>query len=191
MVHFTTEVQWEILPNLSPTVLPGRYQDNAEPYQSLSWFLKKDRACSAYSKELGELYAHEILFLLRRSMEILQIDHISGDHRDALGAVLASMQNDLARNWTLEELARAAHMSVPSLIRHVRRRYETTPGRLLGALRLKRGHELLVSGQTPVGEIAFSVGYDNPSSFAYAFRRQYGMTPGECRKKYAIQEDIP
>jgi AraC-like DNA-binding protein len=43
-------------------------------------------------------------------------------------------------------------------------------------MRLTRAVELLVSGSS-VKQVAFSVGYNQPSAFVAAFRRVFGVTP--------------
>lgn len=50
--------------------------------------------------------------------------------------------------------------------------------------RLQKAKNLLESGNMQTGEIAVQVGIDNFSYFTSAFKKKYGMTPGEARKKY-------
>jgi AraC-like DNA-binding protein len=44
-------------------------------------------------------------------------------------------------------------------------------------LRLKRAAQLLQKQTATVSEIAYNVGFINPSKFASAFKRQYGSSP--------------
>lgn len=47
--------------------------------------------------------------------------------------------------------------------------------------RLKRGTVLLADRSRPVDEVAWLCGYSDASAFGKAFRRAFGMTPGEWR----------
>ncbi len=40
----------------------------------------------------------------------------------------------------------------------------------------------LISGNAPMAEIALSVGFGDPSSFSYAFKKSFGMTPMQYRR---------
>jgi len=48
--------------------------------------------------------------------------------------------------------------------------------RILHALRL-------LAGDAPVTQVALAVGYQSPSAFIAAFKRELGVTPGEYHKK--------
>lgn len=47
----------------------------------------------------------------------------------------------------------------------------------------QRKYRLLMNTELAVGEIALECGFPDSRSFAKAFRRRYGMTPAEYRKK--------
>ena len=48
--------------------------------------------------------------------------------------------------------------------------------------RLRRAQELICTTRMPIQQIAQSVGYEGMSQFNTAFKREYGMTPGQYRK---------
>jgi AraC-like DNA-binding protein len=47
---------------------------------------------------------------------------------------------------------------------------------------LDRAVDRLVASSDPISEIAYSLGYQNVSSFNRLFRRRFGVTPSEFRK---------
>ncbi|MBR2564196.1 MAG: helix-turn-helix transcriptional regulator [Paenibacillus sp.] len=55
----------------------------------------------------------------------------------------------------------------------------------LNNLRIERAKELLVNVDLRIQDIAAQVGYQNVNSFIRMFKRRYGLTPGEYRKRHA------
>ena len=49
--------------------------------------------------------------------------------------------------------------------------------------RLRRSAELIVGTDRKINEIAISCGYNDLPTFTRAFKRQFGVTPSEYRKK--------
>ncbi|WP_433923756.1 helix-turn-helix domain-containing protein [Paenibacillus taichungensis] len=58
----------------------------------------------------------------------------------------------------------------------------------LNNLRVERAKELLVNVDLRIQDIATQVGYQNVNSFIRMFKRRYGLTPGEYRKRHAGDE---
>ncbi|SEO77008.1 AraC family transcriptional regulator [Paenibacillus sp. OK076] len=58
----------------------------------------------------------------------------------------------------------------------------------LNNLRVERAKELLVNVDLRIQDIATQVGYQNVNSFIRMFKRRYGLTPGEYRKRHAGNE---
>jgi transcriptional regulator GlxA family with amidase domain len=58
-----------------------------------------------------------------------------------------------------------------------------TPACYLQQLRLARARAELEGGSQPVDAVAILIGFRDSSRFARLFRRQFGMTPEEARKR--------
>jgi AraC-like DNA-binding protein len=95
--------------------------------------------------------------------------------------VLALMRDNLARSWTLEELAAEAALSIPHFTELCRRQTGMPPLSLLIRLRLQRAMDLLQQGNHSVTGAARAVGYDDPFYFSRLFRKHMGVTPKSCR----------
>ena len=80
-------------------------------------------------------------------------------------------------------MATAANLSIPTLIRHMRRTFQGTPGEILQHIRLRHAAHLLDSTRTPIKEIAAQVGYSDTSAFVAAFRRFYKQSPLRYRRE--------
>jgi len=97
-------------------------------------------------------------------------------------AVLGMMREDLARAWTLEELAGEAMLSVPHFSELCRTQTGMPPFALLIRLRLQRAMELLQEGGHNVAEAGRAVGYEDPFYFSRLFRKHIGVPPSTCRQ---------
>jgi transcriptional regulator GlxA family with amidase domain len=69
------------------------------------------------------------------------------------------------------------------------RRFQTATGRrpidYVHSLRIEQAREQLETGGSPVDDIGFQVGYEDPTFFRRLFKRTTGMTPASYRRKYA------
>lgn len=69
--------------------------------------------------------------------------------------------------------------------RHITRLFREYTGDSVGEfqlrVRLDRARELLTETDLPIGEIAFSVGFESGAAFARAMRRQSGQSPSDIR----------
>lgn len=104
--------------------------------------------------------------------------HFPLDHTLTLiRAAAARLQSDLEQPPSIAKLAGAVGLSESTLKRGFRQLYQTTPFGYLRARRMEHARELLATGKVTVLEAATFVGYSNPSNFAAAFRKQFGVNP--------------
>ncbi len=85
-------------------------------------------------------------------------------------------------NFTIESAAEHSLLSVRTLQRILARQM-TNYSRLLSQTRFEVGRELLEQSDMPITEIAFSVGYADPTRFTHVFRSRTGMSPRDYRKQ--------
>lgn len=98
-----------------------------------------------------------------------------------IARVMTYLNDNLARDATLSELAAIAGLSPAHFCRSFRKTTGKPPHQYLLQLRLKKAQELLTQTNLGVGEIAAAVGYDDPSYFARLFKKQIGITPNKFR----------
>lgn len=84
---------------------------------------------------------------------------------------------------TLEEIAKVACLSPNHLLRTFRSVFGRTPHQYLTDLRLKEAKKLLEKEDLKVIEICHSVGFESHSSFSLLFRRRFGTSPEEYRRR--------
>ena len=90
---------------------------------------------------------------------------------------LRLVHRDYAKCPTVETLARAAGMSVPSFHRHFKAVTATSPQRYVQAIRLHKARSLMTNEHIGVAAAAARVGYESASQFSREYRRLFGMPP--------------
>jgi AraC family transcriptional regulator, transcriptional activator FtrA len=101
--------------------------------------------------------------------------------------IARSMQwalDNLARPITVAELARVAHTSERSYLRHFARAAGTTPLRWLIGQRLAAAKALLEAGDTSIEQVGAAVGFADPATFRHHFTRAVGTSPSAYRRTW-------
>lgn len=93
------------------------------------------------------------------------------------GSVARQLSDNPADQKTLAEWGRAVGASERTLARAFAAEAGVPFGRWRTRLRLQAALSMLAAGE-PVSRVAGRVGYDTPSAFVAAFRRETGQTPG-------------
>lgn len=103
----------------------------------------------------------------------------SGDA--VLGPALRLLEDDVARPWTLESLAREVGVSRASLARRFTAELGEPPMTYLTRLRLDLAADLLAQTDLTIGAVAHRVGYGSPFALSAAFTRVRGVSPSRHR----------
>lgn len=102
-----------------------------------------------------------------------------------LTAALRSMHADPAHAWTVAELAGVAALSRSSFARRFAEVVGVAPLQYLTEWRIALAKERLRDTSDGLAAIAAAVGYGSEFSFASAFKRQVGQSPGRWRSERA------
>ena len=105
----------------------------------------------------------------------------------AFASIIEYARGQLAEGVDVPAIARHAGMSVATLNRRFRFHMRLSPGEFLAQLRVSHACKLLSDSPLNIGEVAMDCGYENPSAFSRAFRRQLKTTPTAYRKKLRTQ----
>lgn len=81
----------------------------------------------------------------------------------------------------LKILAKIACLSEHHFLRLFKSVFQQTPHQYLTNVRLQRALKLLKEQKTSITDICFSVGFENPSSFARLFKSRFKVSPQEVR----------
>ena len=84
---------------------------------------------------------------------------------------------------SVEDLAADMNLSRVQLYRKVKTTTDSSPVELLRTARLNRAYQLLLTSELTISEVAYQVGFTAPSYFTKCFKEEYGMLPGDIKKK--------
>ncbi len=102
-----------------------------------------------------------------------------------VGNVIGALENNYAKEWSLDELTAIAHMSRSNLMRVFRKATGQTPIEYLIRLRIQRAMELLRNSDLSITEIALEIGFNDSNYFTRQFRRVLGESPRSFRQANA------
>lgn len=94
------------------------------------------------------------------------------------------MEDNFSFNLTLSEFATMTSRSLSAFKRDFEKHFNTTPGRWLLEKRLKHAMHLITHCGKTVSEAAFESGFEDPSHFSRAFRKQFGISPANVKQQF-------
>jgi AraC-like DNA-binding protein len=108
---------------------------------------------------------------------------LAGLRDPVVGRALARMHGELARRWTIEELAAEVACSRSAFAERFSALMGEPPMRYLARWRMRFAAEQLESTRQSIAEIASRVGYDSEPAFHRAFKREFGLPPATWRRQ--------
>ncbi len=112
---------------------------------------------------------------------------LADDGAPGSGGVTRSLEwalEHLATPISVADLARVAHLSQRSYLRHFTRATGTSPLRWLIAQRVAAARPLLEATDAPVEEVGAAVGFADPATFRHHFSRAVGTSPSAYRRTF-------
>ena len=106
-----------------------------------------------------------------------------------LRKMIRFIEANFAGKIRLEEIARAASVSVSEALRCFREGVHTTPVDYLNQYRLNNARWRLVSTTLSVTEIAIESGFSSAAYLDRLFQHHFGASPTEYRKRYSAHEN--
>ncbi|MBK1833737.1 helix-turn-helix transcriptional regulator [Roseibacillus ishigakijimensis] len=93
------------------------------------------------------------------------------------------LRQRLEESFSLQDIAHLARMSNRTLNRACHLATGDSPARRLREIRLSYARGLLEHTPIPVTEVAFRVGFARVQEFSRDYKKQYGMSPSQVRKR--------
>lgn len=118
------------------------------------------------------------------SRETLQPVELVGNNDALIKKVLEVINEHLSDpGLNVEMLAGAIGISRGHLHRKIKEITGMSPGEYIRAIRLNQAAQLLKGEKKNIAQIAYSVGYSNPSVFSTAFRQFFGLSAKDYQKR--------
>ncbi|MGJ8620371.1 MAG: helix-turn-helix transcriptional regulator [Methylophilaceae bacterium] len=135
---------------------------------------------------LSTLFFEHGLMLLLKKLSTFQPKALSSRSSrpldgQRLQSVLELMEDRIGTNVHLLELAQLAGQDKSSFSKSFHDAMGYAPYEYFTLRRMDRAKQLLQTGST-VTDVAFNVGYTNPSKFSATFRKVFGITPSVWRR---------
>lgn len=115
----------------------------------------------------------------------MQKPRISQNHHlVTLKEMISFINRNYREKLSLSEIAASGNVGKTGCCQIFGKYIHKTPNEYLTELRLRKATELLKNTDRTVLEISCAVGFSGASYFSETFRRVYGCTPSEYRKKF-------
>jgi len=85
-------------------------------------------------------------------------------------------------NFGSEELSKKLHISESQLYRKIKAITEKSTAVFIRSIRLQHAKELLSTTDKTISEVAYDVGFNDPSWFSRAFKKEFGYSPTAASK---------
>jgi len=138
-------------------------------------YIKKPLKLAYLKKRLAELFGNESEYGVSEDIE--------NREEFILDGVAEHIEDNYAKNLTLDKLSAMSCMSRFKFSRSFRNRFKQTFTSYLNSIRVKNAAELLINPNISIGEVARVVGYSSVTHFERVFKAVFGMTPREYRKR--------
>jgi AraC-like DNA-binding protein len=173
------------LPPLLKTPLRNR---SAGPWieQSIR-FVMADAAARAPGSEVLVAKIAEVLFaeVVRSYIEAMPANNpgwLAGLRDPQVSRCLALMHAEPARAWTVDALANEVHISRSVLADRFTDLVGMPPMHYLTRWRMIVAAGVMRNGEASLARVAEGVGYESQEAFSRAFKREYGVSPGQWRQ---------
>lgn len=130
-------------------------------------------------ERLVEVLLVEALRFRSTSAEKEEQGLLAGLSDPALARTLHEIHDDVARRWTVEQLARIAGMSRATFAERFARKVGMPPMQYLLEWRVALAKDMLRRERPALVDVAERIGYQSASAFSTAFTRLTGRTPSE------------
>ncbi len=140
-----------------------------------------------HGSETALAVARELVVYLKRSGGQLQYSQpllLQTRAKGKFGDIASWIRGNLDEDLTVEALAEHANLSPRQFNRKFKAFFGVTPAEFVQEMRLDEARWLLVNSDSPMDDLATDVGYRSDDSFRRAFERQFGVAPGEYRKRF-------
>lgn len=129
-----------------------------------------------------------LLDLMSRQVDILRDKSVA--RPKWLSMLLDYLDDTFEQEWTLTNIAAEVGVHPVHLCRTFSDHFDCTLGEYIRKLRVLRGRQLLALDDGALAQIALQSGFSDQSHFTRAFKKHFGLTPGDFRRRSLLRERI-
>ena len=129
-----------------------------------------------------------ILLLVSRQQQ--EGENVEINIPEEIEAAVAYFNENYNTKISVEDYAESLHISTNWFIRNFKQYMKISPAQYILSLRMVNAQSLSENTDYKIGEIAEIVGYDNQLYFSRVFRKEYGVSPVQYRKKMVKNDDV-
>lgn len=176
--------------------LPGAPSPQAEWFQSTVRLMAAESSALSAGGETVTTRLSDVLVIqaIRLWMETdpaARAGWLGALSDERIGAALAMIHRDPARDWSVAGLASEVAMSRSAFSARFSARVGEPPMAYLARWRMQVATERLRSEHVSVAEVARDLGYRSEAAFRRAFKRVTGEGPGAARSRTAPTSPLP
>ena len=128
-------------------------------------------------KKLQQVFTKNLNSLVQ-----LKDSNVTSMDKKFMKKVVAVIEKNLVdANFSTEQFSQEVAMSRMQLHRKLKALTSQSPGDFIRSIRLNRAAELLKKKTGNIAEVAYGVGFSNPSYFSECFKKQFGKLPSEFK----------
>ncbi len=162
--------------------------ETTEKYADAAHFLDMADACCRDKAQAYEIAVKGYLFcffsaLFSGCKRVTNDDEKDNGNLDKLKLVLKYIEEHYDETISIDDMAKLCCFSSSHFMRFFKQTMNQTFTVYLNEYRMSKAANLLVASGATILEIAQETGFDNLSYFNRLFKRTYGVTPGEYRKR--------
>ena len=142
-----------------------------------------------YDENLRKLYfenkVNDFLFeiLVQSSKGDTSADKLNQKENDALFAARDIIMTDITKHFSIREISQKVQLNEFKLKNGFKQVFGTGIFEYLLKTRMEKAYELLIETDKPMKEIASLTGFEYTTNFIGSFRKYFGRTPGDIRRK--------
>ena len=103
---------------------------------------------------------------------------------EAIKAPVNYIRAHYHNQFSIEQLANVAHLSISALERRFKKYLSKTPKQFINEVRLENARRLLIESNMHISQVGDKVGFTDHSYFSKQFRLLFGELPSEFRKNH-------
>ncbi len=185
---FVDEVLHPLLANLPTSLhISGNDSYNKTWLDSALGFIAHEAAAEkagslAIVNRLSEIIFIQVIRAFAEASHA-QIPFLAALSDPQISNVLSQIHAHPASDLTIEKMGRMVGMSRSALSKRFSELVGMTPHQYIRLVRVQRAAHLLVTTKDSLMTITDAVGYQSEASFSSAFKRHFGIRPGEYRQQ--------